>query len=200
MPQGYGFITPNTSIGQFNPLQFMIDQSLSRVRTALLCRVVALGTSPGTVNVQPLVSMVDGQGTATDHGTVFGVPYVTLRGGASAIVLVPAPGDIGLMLVCDRDISAAKASPAVGPPPSGREFDLSDSVYLGGLLAATPPTNSITINADGVAIADANGNSIAMGVGGITITGSTVTINGIDFSTHIHSAVKTGTDVSGPPV
>lgn len=197
---GYSFLNPGSGLGPYNPIRTVVDFRLARVRTNLLCRVVSLGQVAGTVNVQPLVSAVDSQGNAFEHGTIFGVPYYVPQAGGSAIVLVPVPGDVGIMLVCDRDITSAKQTLAPGPPQSGRSFDLSDSIYLGGLASAVPALQSITITSAGITIADANGNTIAMTAAGISITGSSVKINGVDFSTHIHSGVTTGAGDSGPPV
>src|SRR5580765_8218940 len=120
--QGYGYLQPGDSLGPYNPTRFIVQQALGRVRTLMLAQVKAVGA--GTVDVQPLVSMVDSQGNAVAHGTIHGCPYLEMRAGSSAIVAGPVVGDIGLIGVCDRDSSAAQASLAPGPPPSAREFDM----------------------------------------------------------------------------
>lgn len=197
--QGYGYLQPNDTRGPFNPTAFVVRQILGRVRTLMLAQVKGVGT--GTVDVQPLVSMVDSQGNATDHGTIYGCPYLEMRAGGSAIVAVPVIGDIGLIGVCDRDSSAVLQTFAPGPPPSAREFDLADAIYIMGVaVGGTPPDSTVTLGPTGIALADAFGNMIAMTTAGIAITGSSVKINGIDFTTHIHSGVTTGGGDSGPPV
>jgi hypothetical protein len=139
---------------------------------------MGLGTAPGTVNVQPLVSAVDSQGNAFEHGTLYSVSYFMLQSGGSAIIVVPTPGDIGILLVCDRDITSAKATLAPGPPPSNRSFDFSDSLYLGGVLGPTP-TQSVTVGPSGITFADAHGNTLAMTSAGIAITStSPIVVNG----------------------
>lgn len=208
MADGYSFLQPGTPLGDYNPTRFIVDSRLARVRTTVYVRVVALGADPGTVNVQPLVSAVDSQGNAFPHGIISNVPYLMLQSGGNAVVVVPAPGDVGIMAVCDRDSSSAKATLASGPPPSGRTFDLSDGVYLGSLLGQTP-SQSLLIDASGISIADAFGNTIAMSASGISITSSTpVVINGdvhatgaiiagfggvdqVGVQTHEHSANNT---------
>lgn len=182
---GYGYLFPNDEVGAFNPTAFVVAQALSRMRTLTLCVVRSLGAT-GFVNVQPIVNMVDGDGNALEHGTIYNVPYLQMRAGTSAIVAVPVVGDIGLMAVCDRDISSAKTSLAPGPPPSGREYDLSDAIYIMGISLGIPPTTTVTVNAAGIALADATGNIIAMTTGGISITpasGQPVMVNGAIHAT-----------------
>jgi hypothetical protein len=197
--QGYGFIQPGDLVSRFNSTASIVDQMLGRVRTINLARVVSLGET-GFINIQPLVSMADSQGNATNHGTINNVPYFQPRSGTFGIDLVPMIGDVGIVLFCDRDISAALASLALGPPPSGRQFDMADAIYLGGLGISAALTAGITINAMGISMADTFGNTIAMTAAGIAITGSSVKINGIDFSTHTHGGVTTGSDPTGPPI
>ena len=209
--QGYGYVQPNDHLGNYNPMAAIVAQMLGRVRTSTMCKVVGLGTLPGTVNVQPLVSIVDGMGNATPHGTIYNVPYLQMQAGTSAVVLVPVAGDVGAMLVCDRDISSVKATLAAAPPPSMRTFDLADAIYLGVVLGPTP-TNTITATAGGFIV---SGNLIIEGnlqlagtieaaaggpyAGNIATTGD-VTAGTVSLKTHIHSGVTTGGGDSGPPV
>lgn len=132
---------------RFNELNFVFKQLLSKVRTALLVKIISCtndgGVEPvGTVSVQPLVNQVDGAGNAVPHGTVYNLPYFRLQGGTSAIIIDPVAGDVGLAVFCDRDISSVKAnSPgASGPsnPGSARTFDMADGCYIGGFLNNTP--------------------------------------------------------------
>jgi hypothetical protein len=198
MGQGYGYLQPSDTKGGYNPTAFIVRQILGRVRTLMIAQVKAVGA--GTVDVMPLVSMVDSQGNAVNHGIIHGCPYLEMRAGSSAIVAVPVVEDVGLIGVCDRDSSAATTSRVSGPPPSAREFDFSDAIYLMSISGGQNPTTVIGIGPDGISLVDGFGNTINMGSGGITITGSTVIINGINFSTHEHSGVTTGSDPTGPPI
>lgn len=174
--QGYGQLAPPDTSSEFNRMAFLVSQALARVRTVVLVKVketAADGSvaAPGTVNVQPLVSMTDGQGNATPHGTIFNIPIFRVQGGSNAIILDPAVDDIGWMAVCDRDISSVKAtSGEVSTPGSLRRFDMADGVYLGGLFGETP-TQYVRFSADGVDIVDKNGHSIDMRSDGIHVTG-----------------------------
>jgi hypothetical protein len=208
--QGYGYLQPNDTRGGYNPTRFIIQQALGRVRTLMLAQVKAVGA--GIVDVQPLVSMVDSQGNAVNHGIIHGCPYLEMRAGISAIVAVPVVGDVGLIGVCDRDSSAALANPTPGPPPSAREFDMADAIYLFGISLGAAPTHTITVTPTGFVVSgnltiEGNlllGGTIEAAAGGTYAgnisTSGNVTAGTVSLKTHIHSGVTTGGGDSGPPV
>lgn len=172
---GAGQQVPGTSNDDFELTCFIVRQLTSRMETNRLVQVKAIhpgvGAPPssGTVDVLPLVQQVDGSNNAKSHGTVYGIPVFRLQGGASAIVVDPAVGDIGYVAVCNRDISVIKKNKAEGPPGSGRTFDLADGVYVGGVLGDAP-TQYIWLKNGTVTIADGNGNTIVLDASGITAT------------------------------
>jgi hypothetical protein len=172
---GYSFQDPEDSASDYAARQFQIDQTLARVRTMVLVKVLATTdgggaiAAPGTVNVQPLVQMVDGQGNATNHGTVFNIPVFRVGSSWGAVILDPVEGDIGWMAVADRDISSVKNTKAIAPPGSRRKFDMADGVYMGSLLGATP-TQYIVFTENGI--------NIVSGSSGVTINGVTITQSG----------------------
>lgn len=140
---GTGYMQPSDTTNDFNAWNFVITRRLATVRTTVLVKVMAVRSQgelalAGTIDVQPLVSMLDGANVATDHETIFNVPYIRIQGGANAIIMDPAVGDIGYMGVCDRDISNVKEKKGVATPGSFRRFDLADGVYLGGILNGLP--------------------------------------------------------------
>jgi hypothetical protein len=61
----------------------------------------------------------------------------------------------------------------------------------------TGDTENITINAKTTLTLEVGGNSIVINSSGITITG-TLTINGVAYLAHMHTAVQSGSDISGP--
>lgn len=189
---GYGQQDPSPANDDANMIAFLIDQALGRIATVKPVQVTAVhpgdGTPPaaGTVDVRPLVAQVDGAGNAVQHGTIYGRPYFRLRGGKWSVAIDPDVDDIGLLLVCDRDISAAQTaaqgsgSPFVTPATFAR-FSLSDGVYLGGIF--TKATNRyLWLKADGGAkLNDESGNVIETSADGIALTPATskpVTVNG----------------------
>lgn len=138
-----GFMSPGNSSGQWNALQFMVKQLMRGMATATIVKVMAVtndgGVSPvGFVDIQPLVNLTDGAGVSVPHGTIYGCPYQRLQGGANAVILDPEVGDLGIAIFADRDISSVIANKAQANPGSRRRFNMSDGMYLGGVLNGTP--------------------------------------------------------------
>ena len=197
-----------SEVGRMN---FIIRSALSGLRTAMPVKVIAVsnagGISPiGTVDVQPLVSAVDGNGTTWDHGIIYNVPYMRIQGGANGIILDPQINDIGIATVCDRDLSTVqnvgvKINPATGhnftsAPGSNRKNDMSDMVYLMTIIGQAP-TQYIQFNSAGITITSPTAVTINADV---TING-TLTNNGhLVGSTHTHGGVQTGSGQTGTPV
>lgn len=184
---GYGQQFPEDTATDFNSIAFIIKRALARIRTATPVIVVSCsnsgGVSPiGTVVVQPLVNMLDAQGNQQSHGNINNVPYFRLMGGASgAIICDPVKGDIGLLVVADRDISAVQSNAAAANPGSYRRFDLADGFYVGGFLGKGTPNCYIQFDGQGnINIQDNNGNKVQLNNQGINLTpgSGNVTING----------------------
>src|SRR5580692_8143288 len=108
---GFGQQEPSDTSSDFNVIWFIIQQALGQVRTNIPVKVISVtpfnGTAlSGVVQVQPLINQVDGQGNSVPHGNLFQIPYLRIQGGTNAFIMDPAVDDIGLMAVCDRDISS----------------------------------------------------------------------------------------------
>lgn len=181
----------------FLAYRFLAEQIRNLADIATLVKVVSVTVTPGTVgpvgqvSVQPLVNQINGYGQPTPHETVYGLAYIRYGGGPNAVILNPEPGDIGLAIFADRDISSVKASSlSTGQPAnpgSRRRNSMSDGIYLGVALANAPKQyvaftksgsdrgitqvdangNSIVMDKDGITISDANGNSIVTSSSGI---------------------------------
>lgn len=206
-PNGNGQMQPSDANNKFNAMSFLINQILANVRTMVLVRVDAVTSNgelaeAGTVDATPIVNQLDGDGNATPHGTVYGLIYFRLQGGKNAVIIDPVVGDIGWAAIADRDISAAKVAKGVANPGSYRRFCLSDGVYIGGVLNGVPE-QYVQFNADGVTIADKNGNKIAMKAGAIEVTTAEFRVNGkvfagygtgdqVGLQTHTHPSAPTG--------
>ncbi len=144
MTQGYqSTIDPTTGATEYNALVFTIRQILSKVETCTLVQVKACTNSGGvsavgTVDVLPLVNTLNADGTVTERQNIFSLPYVRFQGGANAIILDPAAGDIGIAVFASRDISSVKATKGQNKPGSYRQFSMADGLYIGGVLNAAP--------------------------------------------------------------
>lgn len=166
----------------FNQLNFMVTQMLAKLNIATLVQVIAVhpgaGLLVGFVDVQPLVNQVAGDASAVPHGTIFGVPYFRVQGGANAVICDPAEGDVGFALFADRDLSSVKATGAQANPGSGRRFDMADALYFGGWVTGTAPTSYVQVTQAAINIV--NPSLINLQIGGAPIaevTASLVTIN-----------------------
>lgn len=139
----HGSQQPENTSGDYNAMAFVIRSILAERNHVALVKVVHVDATgglalAGTVDVQPLVNQLDGQGNAIPHGVVNGLPYTRMQGGLNAFIMDPQVGDIGLVLFCDRDISSVQATRNFANPASARRSDMADGVYLGGLLNAIP--------------------------------------------------------------
>ena len=179
-------ITPGARASDVGMLQFMVQSALAGVRTAIPVKVISVtntgGLEPiGTLSVQPLVSAVDGGGVVWEHTQIYNCPYMRIQGGANAVILDPAPGDIGLGIVCDRDITAVQQSLQPSAPGSNRKHDLSDMVYLMTIISNTTPTQYVQFNASGVTVTtpqnfnlNVGGNISMQAAGDININGQNI--------------------------
>ncbi|WP_233868741.1 Gp138 family membrane-puncturing spike protein [Paraburkholderia adhaesiva] len=149
-------IRPWSLAGEYARQRTVVEQLLTRVRTAYLGKVIAARQNgaiegAGTVDVQPLAGQLDGAGNVIAHGVIYGIPYLRLAGGANAVILDPQAGDIGLVAVCDRDSSSVIANAGAATPGSLRRHDLSDSVYVTTVLG-TAPQQYVAFSPDGIDI------------------------------------------------
>lgn len=98
------------------------------------------GAAPNlVVDVLPLVAEVKSDGGGMIQGSqIFNIPVWRLQRGNSAIIMNPVVGDIGMIAICDNDISVVRANRKESVPGSKRFHSRSDAIYLGGLLNGEP--------------------------------------------------------------
>lgn len=182
-----GFAQPTSVMGQFNQHSFMIEQALSRLSTSMPVIVTAVqagGVGPvGLVDIQPLVSQVDASGNTYDQPIIPNVPYNRLQGGANAVIIDPAVGDIGIAVFSSRDMSSIVNARQSAPPGSARMYDIADAMYIGGILN-TAPTQYIQFSGSGIKIYSPTAfevdapTVVVNATTSATITSPTVTIHG----------------------
>lgn len=180
-----------------NPLTqwaFAFRAAMAQVRTTIPVQVTAVhggGLAPvGRVDVQPLIQQMDSAGNVMALPVLYGLPYLRWQGGASAVILDPAVGDIGLVCFADRDVSAVIASGKQSAPGSNRRFSLADGFYMGATLNAEPtqylqfdPDSGITVNSPKTITeqigTDSNAARVVMNSSGIVLSfgGHSITIN-----------------------
>lgn len=205
------------SVGGARELEYILGRFLGRTYTATLVKVndvQAGGTGPvGFLSATDLIQQVDGNNDGIPNVPMRNIPYFRLQGGANAIIIDPKPGDIGLAVFAQRDISALKTSKTEGAPPSLRMHDVSDGLYIGGLLNGAPSqwiqflesginvqsTGNININAGGDINITSDGefviNSASFGV-----SSSSFTHNGTNIgASHVHPGIQPGGGSTGTP-
>lgn len=127
-----------------NALEFFVRSIISKtVFTAFPVAVTAVqrnGTESGAgyVAARPLLMPrnVDGQGIEVT--TIPKLPYFRLQHGTAAIVCDPKVGDVGLAVVAKHDVSNVNGDNTSKVPATFREFDSSDSFYIGGFWGEAP--------------------------------------------------------------
>lgn len=223
----FGTQEVNAGTSEFNAQQFLILSILAGRNHCALVQIKAVTSSgalavAGTVDVQPMVNQLDGQGNATPHGVINALPYFRMQGGADAFIMDPKVGDIGIAVFADRDTSSVKASGAVANPGSMAQGAWSDGFYFGGLLNGVP-TQYVQFSAAGISIVSPTkihleapviemvaGTSITattplfhvsgdVTIGGTATAAVDVIGGGKSLKTHIHTGVQSGNSTSGPP-
>lgn len=215
--------SPTAGASDFNAQAFLIYQMLGKVRTIGIAQVKAvhnadvLGTPP-TVDVQPMIKMLDGNNQATEHGTIYGLPYIRLQGGLNGVLTPPAVDDFVVTLTADRDISSFIKAPGIVNPGSLRRHDLADGIALGGICNAVPTQylrfkldddgnpagfdvvdalgNSIKTDANGMVMTDKFGHIINMKSSGIEITGDVKITGKLDVTAEITAKAGSGGSVT----
>lgn len=177
----------------YNALSFMIDNAIKGgVNTALPVKVISV--SDGYVSALSMVCQTDAQGNTVAPAVIPQLPYHRYQGGRAAVIIDPAPGDLGLAVFAQKDVSNVKQGTTEPQQPgSFRNFDMSDGYYFGGVLNGKPEV-LLELKQDGAAILTARA--------GVTINGN-VTVNGdvvakgISLSKHTHGGCQGGS-TSGP--
>ena len=155
-----GAMSPRDLAGDYNSQLFVMTQLINKISTSTLVKIVNCTNSGGLssvgfVDVEPLVKLSDGQGKPIEHGIIYNLPYFRLQGGASAIIIDPEVGDIGLAVFASKDISTVKKTKSKALPASARRFDMSDGLYIGGFLNGAP-TQYLQYNSAGITLLTQN--------------------------------------------
>ena len=210
-----GAASPSASSGEFNALHFFVTRLLGRINTATLVRVISCtndgGLSPvGTVDVQPIVHQVAATGQLVPQPQVYELPYFRIQGGASAIIIDPTPGDIGIAIFADHDITTMKNTGQAAAPGSFRRFDMADGMYMGGFVNGMP-NQYVQFLPDGGGINmvsptkfTAEAPQIYL-IGQVNQSGGTLTAaedvlvgpSSLSVVNHDHGGVQTGTGTTG---
>ncbi|EAP7890151.1 oxidoreductase [Salmonella enterica] len=217
---------PTDVNSEINAQDFMLRQFLGRHAFITLGQVVAVDGE--FIDARPMVMGVAADGSPVEHEVIYNLPVWRLQGGGNAVIMPPHVGDIGFLGICDRDISAVKATRQAAMPGSKRTHNYADAIWLGGVLNGAPvqfvefadnqirvispwkveisapegivnASNSFTVNSPKIAL---NGDAAVSQ--GLNVTGQSelsggAQIGGIDFGNHVHSGVKSGGSTTQGP-
>lgn len=207
----------------YNALSFMMEQAIKgKVNTAIPVRVDSVeagGVGPvGYVSATPLVCQRDGFGNTLPPTSIPRLPYTRIQGGVAALIIDPMPGDVGIAVFAQQDISTVGGST---PSQAGsfRSYDMADGMYIGGIINKEPEVyieltqeGVVTIHAPQKIVLDSplveitgqlqQTGSLGQGttlMGGLTNTGGSLSSNGTTFESHTHKGVQSGSGSSGAP-
>lgn len=162
----------NSGASEYNAISFMVENMIKgMVNTAIPVRVDSCtkpgpGGAAGYVSATPLVQQRGADGKSLQPVSLPQLPFIRIYGGKAAVVLDPQPGDVGLAVFSQQDASNLQAGKS-DPVQAGsfRAYDMSDGIYIGGILGQPPevyveleqdkgvtvktPANEITIDKDG---------------------------------------------------
>lgn len=175
----FGWQDAATTTSEVNTTEYLVDLIVGRRVHATLVRVTAVTNKPGElkkpgrVDVLPLLNQVDGRGQPTEHETAYGLCYFRYQGGKNAVLLDPEVGDIGLAVICDKDVSAVKAKEDRANPGSDRRGNIADGIYFGVNLGPIPEqyVRFFEEGGDrGIQVHDKNGNDVLLDKVGVRVT------------------------------
>lgn len=177
----------------------VIWAQLAQMSTCELVKVISVDGD--RISVQPLLFKVDADNNSVKRGVIHNVPFIRIQGGANAIIIDPKVGDIGMCCYASRDISLLKRIKDFVAPNSKRIYDVSDAIYIGGVLNGAP-SQIVEFTDSGINITSPNQvtiNATKLQVNcPIEATGN-VTGAGISLQTHVHGGVESGPSTTGAP-
>lgn len=180
-----------------NAISFLIERMMAGgLNTCTVVRVKEVDPNQARVVVTPLVPQIDGEGNTLAPQPIYDVPYLRIQGGVAALIIDPAPGDIGFCVFAQRDISTVKLTKDAGQPGSLRTFDQADAIYLGGILNGAP-TVLVELTQDGKAKLSAPGG-FTIEAPSTEITGTLHVVGAVscDSTLHVVGAVTADSTLS----
>lgn len=142
-------IEPSAFVDYYNGLSFIIKSFMNNINTSDIVRVVNVDSAKKTIDVIPVVSNINSEGDATPNSVIYGIKYIQWQFGENVIEANPKEGDVGLLVICKKDISSIDS----GVIASKRKYCPADGIYIGGLCGFNAsPTQIIKFDDTGITI------------------------------------------------
>lgn len=168
------------------------------------------GSTYKTLDVMPLLRGLTADREIMDSEPIYSIPYLRLQRGSSGVIMDPEVGDIGLIAVCDRDVSnILNTGKSAAPARPSQLHNATNAIYLTGIASLNgDPTQYVRFLPDGIDIVsplvvNINAPSVAI-TGDVTVDGDLtatgeVKAKDIALSSHVHGGVESGgSTTSGP--
>lgn len=191
-------------VDNFNMMMYLANSVLRGVHTVEVVKVVNVDIENKRIAVIPIVQRTNAEGNPIPESPIYDVKYIQWQYGGNLIKANPTVNDIGIIVVCKKDISSIES----GLVGSFREFSLSDGIYIGGLFGFNQePTqiiefddeNGITITTPKALTINATENVVVNATRDATINGVNVDVNASAKANIVAPEVNLGAE-GGVPV
>ena len=199
-------------------VRLVLDKFLQGVDDMLPARVISYDRESNRAQVQPLVRLLTTDNRQIGRAPVASVPVMQFGGGGVALSFNLRAGDLGWIKANDRDVSVFLRTYAEAAPNTLRKHSFQDAVFVpdvmhGMAINAEDESHAVLQTTDGsvrVAIwpdrvkITAGSVGLTVGPSASTFTGHVVmpdgaSIGGIEFGSHRHTGVQSGSGTSGGP-
>lgn len=167
----------------------IISKVTRSLNVCLPATVIAYDNSKNTVKLQPAIQTVLPDKTFQDMPLLLNVPVLEIGGKGLSIKIPLEPGDTGIVIFCDRDITLFKQEKKNTQPNTLRKHDLGDGIFVPMQFGNSGASDNITIqSADGSTKLEITSSGISI-KGDVTVEGDVVA-DGISLKNHTHQYTK----------
>lgn len=214
-----------SQIKQNGNLSGLFDTKLTELARSLNCVQIgtiqsfdtATQTAVVKINFKRIIN-----GELREYAPLIDVPCVVMNGGGGGVSFPIKEGDVCVVLFNDRNIDTWFASGQVLEPETARTHDFSDAIAIVGINSMASLLKNYLASGtrlwyngsqikleDGKITIDNSSSTVVLEGGTVTITASSInlsghtnitgglTVDGIEFASHIHSGVQGGSSNTG---
>lgn len=154
----------------------VFSKMMQQIDGVLPAQIIAYDRTNNLAQVQPLISVVTTDGAQINRSQIASIPVYQIGGGGFTLNFNLLPGDQGLIVACDRDISLYMQTGSESPPNTNFIKDFGNSFFLPMLIrnftiASEDSEHAVFQNADGT-------TRISLWPDKIKMTATAVEING----------------------